>query len=51
VPKKLDRWGNRFGFVKFKDVEDVEELEEVLKEVWLRNSRLKVNRARFQWEE
>lgn len=22
IPKKLDKWGNRFGFVKFKNVKD-----------------------------
>jgi hypothetical protein len=51
VPKKLDRWGKKFGFVKFKQVEDVEQLETCLKEVWLWDTRLKVNRARFQREE
>jgi hypothetical protein len=51
VPKKLDKWGKKFRFVKFKGVEDEEELAECLQEVWLWNSRLKVNRARFQREE
>lgn len=32
IPNKLDKWGKRFGFVKFKDVG---------------NRKLKVNRARF----
>jgi hypothetical protein len=35
VPQKLDKWGNKFGFVKFKDVGDLEDLEARLEEVWL----------------
>ena len=51
IPNKLDKWGRRFGFVKFKEVTNEEELGERLEEVWLWKKRLKVNRARFGREE
>ncbi|MCI17509.1 endonuclease/exonuclease/phosphatase family protein, partial [Trifolium medium] len=47
IPKKLDKWGRRFGFVKFKEVNEVEVLGERLKDVWLGTFKLRVNRARF----
>lgn len=47
VPKKLDKWGKRFGFVKFKNVTNMELLELQLEEVWWGDSKLKVNKARF----
>jgi RNA recognition motif-containing protein len=51
VPNKVDKWGRKFGFVKFSEVEDVVELESRLEEVWLWKVRLKVNKARFGREE
>lgn len=50
IPKKLDRWGRRFAFIKFREVVDVVELEESLKEVWWGNLKLKVNLSRFDRE-
>jgi len=47
IPYKLDKWGRRFGFVKFKEVADEEDLGWRLEEAWLWKYRLKVNRARF----
>lgn len=47
IPNKLDRWGHRFGFVKFLEVKDEEALGARLEDVWLRNTHLKVNMARF----
>jgi len=47
IPKKLDKWGRRFAFVKFREVSWVEDLEESLKEVWWGECRLKVNKALF----
>lgn len=47
VPLKLDKWGRKFGFVKFWEVEDLDDLESRLEEVWLWKVRLKVNKARF----
>lgn len=51
VPLRCDRLGKRFGFVKFQEVSDVEEMESRLREVWLGDTRLKVNAARFGREE
>jgi len=50
IPKKVDKWGKKFGFVKFKEVDDVEELEGRLQEVWVGEVRLKMNIARFGHE-
>lgn len=47
IPKKLNKWGKKFGFVKFKDVEDSEELEGKLKNVRCGDFRLWINLARF----
>lgn len=51
VPSKRDKWGRRFGFVKYKEVFYEAELEERLHEVWWGNTKTKVNRARFGREE
>lgn len=51
VPKKRDKLGSRFGFVKFKDVSDEAQLGRRLEEVWWGDSKLKVNCARFGREE
>jgi RNA recognition motif-containing protein len=34
IPKKLDKWGQRFAFVKFWEVRNAEELEAELQDVW-----------------
>lgn len=47
IPNKLDKWGHRFGFVKFLEVKDEEALVVSLEDVWIWNTKLKVNRARF----
>jgi len=51
IPKKLDKWGRRFAFVKFWEVLFVEELAESLKDVWCGDHKLKVNMARFERED
>jgi len=51
IPNKMDKWGRRFGFDKFREVSDEEDLGKRLEEVWLWKSRLKVNRARFGRDE
>jgi hypothetical protein len=40
LPKKLDKRGKRFGFVKFKEVEEVEVLSEKLRDVWMGSYKL-----------
>jgi len=51
VPHKVDRWGRRFSFMKYKEVVPVEGLEAHLRDVWLWDMKLKVNLARFGREE
>lgn len=51
IPQKRDKWGRKFGFVKFKEVRDVEELEVRLGDVCFCGSKLKINLARFGREE
>ena len=51
MPLKVDRRGRRFGFVKFRKVENFEKLEKSLEEVWMGGCRVKVNKARFEREE
>jgi hypothetical protein len=51
IPKKLDKWGRRFGFVKFKEVKDVEAMSASLVDVWLGSFKLRVNHARFSRSE
>ncbi|WJX76281.1 hypothetical protein P8452_59720 [Trifolium repens] len=48
IPKKVDKWGRKFGFVKFKEVLDVEALSKNLEDVWWEKFKLKVNKARFE---
>ncbi|MCI19946.1 endonuclease/exonuclease/phosphatase family protein, partial [Trifolium medium] len=48
IPKKVDKWGRKFAFVKFKEVRDLEELSRKLEDVWSGNFKLRVNRARFR---
>jgi hypothetical protein len=47
IPKKVDKWGRKFGFVKFKEVRDVEVLSKSMEDVWHGTFKLRVNRARF----
>ncbi|PNX70332.1 serine/arginine-rich splicing factor 2-like protein, partial [Trifolium pratense] len=47
VPNKVDKRGCRFGFVKFKEVRNVEELSKKLEDVWHGTYKLRVNLARF----
>ncbi|MCH79854.1 RNA recognition motif [Trifolium medium] len=47
IPKKLDKRGRRFGFVKFREVKEVEELSDSLRDVWIGMYKLHVNLSRF----
>jgi hypothetical protein len=47
VPKKLDKQGKRFRFVKFREVRNTEELLSRLGDVWLGSFKLRVNLSRF----
>jgi RNA recognition motif-containing protein len=47
IPNKVHKWGRKFGFVKFKDVRDVEALSRSMEDVWSGTFKLWVNRARY----
>jgi hypothetical protein len=47
IPSKVDKRGKRFGFVKFKDVLDVEEMCRSLEDVWCESFKLRINQSRF----
>jgi hypothetical protein len=47
VPKKLDKWGRRFGFVKYLEVKNVEELSLKLEDVWVGSNKLRINLSFF----
>ncbi|MCH84933.1 RNA recognition motif, partial [Trifolium medium] len=51
IPKKLDKQGRRFGFVKFREVRDEEELLSWISDIWLGTYKLRVNRTRFRRDE
>jgi hypothetical protein len=51
IPKKADKWGRRFAFVKFRKVKDVNELTLTLEDVWCGSFKLKINRFRFERNE
>jgi hypothetical protein len=51
IPKKVDKWGRRFAFVKFREEKDEEELCRRLEDVWLGSFKLRVNRSRFSRRE
>lgn len=47
VPNKRDKHGNRFGFVKFKEIKSMEALSARLEDVWMGTFRLRVNLSLF----
>jgi RNA recognition motif-containing protein len=47
IPNKLDKKGQRFGFVKFKEVTDAREMEARLENVWWESYKLRINLSRF----
>jgi hypothetical protein len=47
IPNKRDKWGGRFDFVKYLEVQKVEELSKKLAEVWCDTYKLRINLSRF----
>jgi hypothetical protein len=50
IPKKVDKQGRRFGFVKYREVKDEWEATDLLRcisDIWFGTFKLRVNRARF----
>ncbi|KAJ0441099.1 putative RNA recognition motif domain, nucleotide-binding alpha-beta plait domain superfamily [Helianthus annuus] len=50
IARKKDKVGNRFGFISFKNVRDVKDMERALSGTKMGSSKLKVNVARFASE-
>ncbi|KAK7259378.1 hypothetical protein RIF29_24985 [Crotalaria pallida] len=50
LPRKLDKFGKRFGFVRFSNQNDFYRHEEKLKNFWIRSYKVFVNRPRFERE-
>ncbi|KAJ0480124.1 putative RNA recognition motif domain, nucleotide-binding alpha-beta plait domain superfamily [Helianthus annuus] len=50
IARKKDKVGNRFGFISFRDVRDVKDMERALNGTKMGSSKLKVNLARFASE-
>ncbi|KAF1884568.1 hypothetical protein Lal_00028447 [Lupinus albus] len=48
IPQKRDNSGNKFGFVRFKQVEEDEKLLKALEQVWIGNYKIKINSSRFK---
>ncbi|MCH84690.1 RNA recognition motif, partial [Trifolium medium] len=51
IPSKVDKWGNKFAFVKFREVKEVGELSQSMKDVWLGSFKLRINKSRFDRKE
>ncbi|MCI58537.1 RNA recognition motif, partial [Trifolium medium] len=48
---KVDKWGKKFAFVKFREVKDEWELSQKMKDVWLGSFKLRINKSRFDRKE
>ncbi|KAK2395407.1 SC35 splicing factor [Trifolium repens] len=47
IPNKVDKQGRRFGFVKFREVEDAVDLLRSISNVWIGSFKLRVNLPKF----
>jgi RNA recognition motif-containing protein len=47
IPKKVDKWGKKFAFVKYREDMDAMELSNSLGDVWLGSFKLRLNKSRF----
>lgn len=47
IPKKRNKEGKLFGFVRFEDVVEIRSLEERLDQIWVGTYKLRVNLSRF----
>jgi RNA recognition motif-containing protein len=51
IPNKVDKWGKRFAFVKFREDRDVMELCNKMEDVWIGNFKLRINKSWFDRKE
>jgi hypothetical protein len=47
IPNKRDKRGKRFGFVRFKEVKNIESLSSRLDDIWVGMYKLRINLSRF----
>jgi RNA recognition motif-containing protein len=47
IPKRVDKQGRRFGFVKYRDVKDATDLLRSISDIWFGSFKLRVNRSKF----
>jgi hypothetical protein len=47
IPKKVDKWGKRFAFVKFMEDRELLELNQKMDDVWIGSFKLRINKSRF----
>jgi RNA recognition motif-containing protein len=47
IPKRVDKQGRRFGFVKYREVTDATELLRSISDIWFGSFKLRVNRSKF----
>jgi hypothetical protein len=47
IPNKVDKWGKRFAFVKFREDRHAMELCNEMDDVWIGTYKLRVNKSRF----
>jgi RNA recognition motif-containing protein len=48
IPKKVDKQGKRFGFVKYREVKDEIELLRSISNIWVKSFKLRVNLSKFK---
>jgi hypothetical protein len=51
IPNKVDKQGNRFGFVKFREVNDAVDLLRRVSNIWIGSFKLRVNLSKFKRNE
>ncbi|MCI34101.1 endonuclease/exonuclease/phosphatase family protein, partial [Trifolium medium] len=51
IPKKVDKWGRRFGFVKYRVLKETDKLCKRLQDVWIGTFHVRVNKSRFHRNE
>jgi RNA recognition motif-containing protein len=47
IPAKVDKQGKRFGFVKFREVQDDKDLLRRISNIWIDSFKLRVNLSKF----
>jgi hypothetical protein len=47
IPAKVDKQGNRFGFVKYREVKDAKELLRSISNIWIDSFKLRINLSKF----